>query len=109
RSPVELEDILCQIHTDHRIVHLPSSFSRGVNTTTLAHRDAVSGGRQPFHLCEVAMLALHYGFRGQIVIKCVQRDLGLIQIREIDQLPSLPDKCSASTNGGIRIRRSHSL
>jgi len=48
-------------------------------------------------LSEVAGCALHDGFRGQIVIKCVQRDLSLIQTLEIDRPPSLPDMVSAAS------------
>jgi hypothetical protein len=43
--------------------------------------------------------ALHNGFRGQIVIKCVWRDRSLIQIHEINRPPSLPDMVSAVVLG----------
>lgn len=63
-------------------------------------------------LSEVAVLALHNGFRGQIVVRCVQRDLGLIQVLEIDPPPSLPDMVSAASfvqkfrlDAGFHFRR----
>jgi len=50
--------MFCQIHSDHCILHLAVlSVSVALNTTTLAHRDAVWGGRQPFHLVPL----LHHG------------------------------------------------
>ena len=51
RRPVKLENTLCQIHPYHRILHLAVlSACVALNTTTLAHCDAVWGGRQPSHL-----------------------------------------------------------
>ena len=51
RGTVELENTLCQIHPDNRILH-PAVLSVRValNTTTLALCDAVWGGWQPSHL-----------------------------------------------------------
>ena len=53
---MQLKDILCQIHPDHRIFcHGCRPFrSVAFNTTILAHCDAVWGGRQPPHLMCVA-------------------------------------------------------
>ena len=51
RRSVELENNICPIQPDHRIFHLAArSASPALNTMTLAHRNAVKGGRQPVHL-----------------------------------------------------------
>ncbi len=48
---MDLENILCQIDPDHHILHLAVPlFCMALSTTTLAHCDAVWGGRQPLHL-----------------------------------------------------------
>jgi Transposase DDE domain len=49
---VNLENMLCQIHTNHPILRHGCRPFRSVasNTTLLAHHDAVWGGRQPPHL-----------------------------------------------------------
>lgn len=42
-GPVKLENVLCQVHPNHCILHLPSFPLCAPNTTTLAHCDAVFG------------------------------------------------------------------
>jgi hypothetical protein len=48
---MDLENCLCQINPNHHILHFAVLlFCVALNTTTLAHSDAVWGGRQPLHL-----------------------------------------------------------
>lgn len=50
-------------------------------------------------LSEVVAGTLHDGFRGQIVIRCIWRGLGFIQIYEINQPPSRWDWAFRSFRG----------
>lgn len=68
RRSVNLEEALCQIHSDYRIFISPSSPPMPDSTTILAHRDAVWGGRQPSHLLSPAV-GLYRGHQTSVVPK----------------------------------------
>ena len=84
RSSVQLENVLCQIYPNHRIHRhgCCPSLSVALNTTTLAHCDAVWGGRQPLHLLWQILLT-EVIFR---IPESVLRDSWVVGIDEADHV-----------------------